>query len=538
MQAQYLVLDKSGEGQPVEKLVDSGENRVLTFGVLLYLFRTLVSEAEIYVDLTVLVVSANEMHLLGVNALESQQQTDSLERVTASVHEIPQENVVEVLNVLLLPVLVGSAVKGKERHKVGELAVDVSENLKRRLCLQDHGLADDYLLGEVAERDDLVSAEVDLERLSVHVDGRLQQHIEEVGSHVHLAVQFLLEVHLRRLALLAPHDRLQQLQPLLLLRNRLDLLLAPLRLRRLYVRRVLAPQHSRRFLKGLRPQRLVTGTHRLSAIDGFELVDQDRRAFEQFSEGNLVDGVSGHVGGGKFKAPVDHELLVLQPATVPKPLQTLKRTPLARLSVEHLKGQSLVDAVGAPAHNQHQRANEQTAVLIPRRRSALLWSTNPVPSTSSMSPQSPAVAQRIVVQSPPSENDDHASSSARSAERSRVVDSGAGKVSLAFDLCPSERRLGDVEHPAVVDALVADVSSKHHQVWLRVGKSVPVSLARSAVADINHVPNSHALPDVQVEEVVRGQSSRASGSSVNHDFIGLDADRSVGRARGGRGASG
>jgi hypothetical protein len=41
-----------------------------------------------------------------------------------------------------------------------------------------------------------------------------------------------------------------------------------------------------------------------------------------------------------------------------------------------------------------------------------------------------------------------------------------------------------------------------------------------------------------VEEVVRGQSSRASGSSVNHDFIGLDADRSVGRARGGRGASG
>lgn len=538
MQAQYLVLDKGGEGQPVEEFVYPGENRVLAFGVLLYLLGTLVSEAEVYVDLAVLVVSANQMDLLGVNALESQQQADSLEGMTASVDEIPQENVVEVLNVLLLAVLVGGAVKGKERHKVSELPVNVSKYLKRRLSLQDHGLTDDYFLGQVAERDDLVGAEADLERLSVHVDCGLEQHIEEVGSHVHLAVQFLLEVHLRRLALLAPQDRLQQLQPLLLLRNWLHLLLAPLRLRGLYVRSVLAPQHSRRFLESLRAQGLVAGAHGLSAIDGFELVGQDRRALEQFSEGNLVDGVGGDVWGGKFKASVNHELLVLQPAPVPKPLQALKRAPLACLSVEHLKGQSFVDAVGAPAHHQHQRTNEQTAVLIPRRRSALLRGAHPVPSTSSMPPQSPTVAQRIVVQSPPSENDNHPSRSPRSAERSRVVNPRTGKVSLALDLCPSERRLGDVEHPAVVDTLVADVSPKNHQIWFRVGESVAVSLARSAVAHIDHIPYSHALPDVQVEEVVGGQSSRASGSSINHDFIGLDADRSVGSARRGRGAGG
>jgi hypothetical protein len=119
-----------------------------------------------------------------------------------------------------------------------------------------------------------------------------------------------------------------------------------------------------------------------------------------------------------------------------------------------------------------------------------------------------------------------------------VIDSGAGEVALALDLRPGEWGLGDVEHPAVIDALVPNVASEDDEVGLGVGEGVSVPLPRGAFADVDDVPDADSLADIEVEEVVRGQSSRASGSSIDDDLVGLDADCAVGSPSGGRRSSG
>lgn len=50
-----------------------------------------------------------------------------------------------------------------------------------------------------------------------------------------------------------------------------------------------------------------------------------------------------------------------------------------------------------------------------------------------------------------------------------MIDSSAGEVALAFDLSPGEWRLGDVEYPAVIDTLIANVASEDYEVGLGVG---------------------------------------------------------------------
>jgi hypothetical protein len=41
-----------------------------------------------------------------------------------------------------------------------------------------------------------------------------------------------------------------------------------------------------------------------------------------------------------------------------------------------------------------------------------------------------------------------------------VIDPGIGEIALTLDFCPSKWRFGDVEDPAVVDALISNIPSK------------------------------------------------------------------------------
>jgi hypothetical protein len=56
------------------------------------------------------------MHLVRVKTFQSEKKADCLKRVAASIHEIAQEDVVEVLDILLLASLMGSSVKSEETH--------------------------------------------------------------------------------------------------------------------------------------------------------------------------------------------------------------------------------------------------------------------------------------------------------------------------------------------------------------------------------------------------------------------------------------
>ncbi len=69
--------------------------------------------------------------------------------MTTSIHEITEEDIVKVLYILFLTVLMRASIKCKETHQICELAMDISEDFQRRLCLKDHGLTYDYFFCQI-----------------------------------------------------------------------------------------------------------------------------------------------------------------------------------------------------------------------------------------------------------------------------------------------------------------------------------------------------------------------------------------------------
>lgn len=78
--------------------------------------------------------------------------------MTASIHKITQENVVEVLYVFFLTILMRTSIKSEETHQICELTMNISEYFQRRFSLKNHRLTNDYFLSQVAECDDLIGS--------------------------------------------------------------------------------------------------------------------------------------------------------------------------------------------------------------------------------------------------------------------------------------------------------------------------------------------------------------------------------------------
>lgn len=65
----------------------------------------------------------------------------------------------------------------KETHQISKLTVDISENLKWSLRLQDHWLTHDNLLRHVAQVNDVLGLEVKIDSLGIHEPLWLQKLI-------------------------------------------------------------------------------------------------------------------------------------------------------------------------------------------------------------------------------------------------------------------------------------------------------------------------------------------------------------------------
>ena len=74
-------------------------------------------------------VASDEMDGVGVLDLEGQQQADGLQAVSAPVHIIPQEQVVDVRDVSRCA---GRAILLEQPHQIPKLAMQVSKYLDRR----------------------------------------------------------------------------------------------------------------------------------------------------------------------------------------------------------------------------------------------------------------------------------------------------------------------------------------------------------------------------------------------------------------------
>ena len=125
MHADDLLLHDRDEGQAVEAVVEE----LPQLDVVAPL--ALVVEAVDPVDRRALVVAAEQEEVLGVLHLVREEQRDRVDAVLPAVDVVAEEEVVGVGR---------EAAILKEAEQVGELAVDVADDLDRRLELEERGL--------------------------------------------------------------------------------------------------------------------------------------------------------------------------------------------------------------------------------------------------------------------------------------------------------------------------------------------------------------------------------------------------------------
>ena len=94
-----LISDNGCKRHLLKGLIDFRENTVWVIDVLAESFSALVTEAEISVDVLVLMVASEKHDLLWVLELESKEQADDFETVLALVDVVTQEQVVVSVNV-------------------------------------------------------------------------------------------------------------------------------------------------------------------------------------------------------------------------------------------------------------------------------------------------------------------------------------------------------------------------------------------------------------------------------------------------------
>jgi hypothetical protein len=117
METENFILNCRSQWKPIEQPVDSIEYRVLILRFFLIdLISALISEAEVNVDLTILMITSDQVNLLWINALKCQQEANRLKRVTSSVNEISKKNIIVVFDIFFLSIFMRCSIQFKEAH--------------------------------------------------------------------------------------------------------------------------------------------------------------------------------------------------------------------------------------------------------------------------------------------------------------------------------------------------------------------------------------------------------------------------------------
>jgi len=132
MATQNLVLwgiDNSSQREPLKHFADAIEDAHVVGSKAL---PALGQEAVLSCNASVLVVTTEKSNSLGVLHFERHKQADGLKRVTATVNVVPEEQVVEGVDVTLLSVVRHAPVP-EEPHQVRVLAMNVAKHFYRRI---------------------------------------------------------------------------------------------------------------------------------------------------------------------------------------------------------------------------------------------------------------------------------------------------------------------------------------------------------------------------------------------------------------------
>lgn len=90
----------------------------------------------------------------------------------------------------------------------------------------------------------------------------------------------------------------------------------------------------------------------------------------------------------------------------------------------------------------------------------LVWSFDPVPSSVTMTSETPGVEETTLVSGSTSEANHHASGTSGLTESSRVINSDLRRFSTTIELDPREWSLLNAEAPDIVDSFLSSVSTK------------------------------------------------------------------------------
>ena len=147
-----LIFDKSCQRKPIEQSIESHKYRSFLIRLFFQLLSALISESEVYINLTILMISSDEMNLLRIEAFKSKQKTDGLDGMIASINKISKKDIIKILNILFLSILMRSSIECKETHKISKLSMNISKYFQRRLSLKNHRLTNNDLFCNIAKR--------------------------------------------------------------------------------------------------------------------------------------------------------------------------------------------------------------------------------------------------------------------------------------------------------------------------------------------------------------------------------------------------
>jgi hypothetical protein len=193
-------------------------------------------------------------------------------------------------------------------------------------------------------------------------------------------------------------------------------------------------------------------------------------AREEFLSINFTDLTEWNVWDFVLKTTVNINVIVGCPARVSESLNGVELVPFARLGVIDLKWNNFSDLVSSTTDDHHEWSQEKGRVLISWNRTislTLIWSLDPIPSSVSMSTETPSVEQAALISGSTTEADHHTSGTSGLAQSCRVIDSDLWSFSAAIKLNPRERSFLNTETPHVIYSLLSGITTKNEQMRFR-----------------------------------------------------------------------
>ena len=466
-----FISNNSSQRHLLKCFIDFHKDTVWVINVLSKSFSAFITKSKIFVHMFIFMVSSKKHDLLWVLKFKSKQETDDLKTVLALIDIVSEEKIVVGVNISSI---IWSLPDIKESHKILVLSHDITNDFYRRSdFLNNNWLSSQNLSTFVCQLENVFP--LAWEFLSwfnflsfLWLKKRFQEHLTQsvIWVFINFCMIFLLwiqflwffgqfinwnlsddewEVFSSRLIDLILLIRWSS-NVSLIWKLELSLHIVETGSVLFYSLLFIFICFLARFLRGLDfLEEIVMASKKLLSID--------LAYFTQWNIWNLM-----------LETSVDKYIIARSPAWVSKSLYWIKLVPLWRFCVIDLKRNNFSNLISSSSNNHHERSQEKSGVLISWNWSIsliLVWGFNPVPSSISMSSETPCVEQTTLISCSSSKANHHSSSTSCLTKSSWVIDSNLWSLSSTIKFDPREWSLFNTKAPNVINSFLTSVTSKN-----------------------------------------------------------------------------